>query len=101
MQKSLEGGGDEPPNELGFLFDQIVMDDDAVADRRDAAIGIPEDSRLGAAADLHARDLTERVASDGGDLPGDQRRRAAGGIDVDDANLAGVETAAAHEGRPL
>ena len=77
------------------------MNDDAVADRGDAAVGIPEDTRLGVATDFHAWDLTQRVAGNGRNLPRYQRRWAACGIDIDDTNFAGIEPATLDEGRPL
>src|SRR6516162_300215 len=76
------------------------MNDDTVADRDDAAVGIPEDTRLGVAADFHAWDLTQRVAGNSRNLPRDQRRWAACGIDIDDTKLAAVEPATPDEGRP-
>jgi hypothetical protein len=51
--------------------------------------------------DLDARHIALRIASDGGNLSGDQCRRAAGRINIGDADLAGIEAAALHEGGPL
>src|SRR5712692_3604687 len=101
IEEALEGCGDEAADELGVLLDEVGMDDDAVAHRGHAAIGVPQDTRLLVAADLDARHIALRIAGDGGNLPGDQCRRAAGGIDIDNANLAGIEAAALHEGGPL
>ena len=101
IDKSFQDREDKSPDELGVLLDQVVMDDDAVADRVDAAVGEPEHARLVVAADLHARHIALGEAGDGGDLPGDQRGRAASGIDVGDPDLAGIEAAALHESGPL
>src|SRR5262249_40119161 len=101
IEKAFEGRGDEAADELGVLLDEIVMDDYAVAHRRHAAIGIPKDASLFVAADLDTRHIALRVAGDGRDLPGDQSWRTSGGIDIGDANLAGIEAAALYESRPL
>src|SRR5262245_7327335 len=77
------------------------MNNDTVADRGHAAVGIPEYTRLRVAADFHAWDLTQRVAGNGRNLPRYQRRRAARGIDIDDADLAGIEPTTLDESRPL
>src|SRR5262245_61341185 len=93
IQEALEARRDKSADELGILLDEIVVVDDAVAHRGHAAVGIPEDARLLVTADLDARHIALRITSDGGHLPGDQRGRAAGGIDVGDANLARIEIA--------
>ncbi len=101
VDESLERGRDKIADQLGVLLDQVVVRDDAVAHRVDAAVGKPEYPRLHIAADLHARRLSLDEAGDRRDLPGDQRRRGAGRIDVDHADLGRVEPAALGEGRPL
>src|SRR5436190_18960735 len=77
------------------------MNDDAVAHRRHAAIGIPKDASLFIAPDLNAWHIALRITCDRGDLAGDQSRRAAGGIDIGEPNLAAIKAAALHEGGPL
>ena len=77
------------------------MNDDAVAHSGDAAIGIPEDSSLLVTANLDARHIALGITGDRGDLAGDQSRRAAGGIDIGEPNLASIKAAALHEGGPL
>src|SRR5262249_15136709 len=101
VQKSFEAGSDEIPDQFGILFDQIVVNDDTVADRGDAAVRIPEDTRFRVAANFHAWDLAQCVAGNGRNLPRYQRRRAPRGIDIDDTNFAGIEHATLYESRPL
>ena len=101
VKKASEARGDKGPDDLGIVLDEIGMNDDAVAHRGDAAIGIPEDPSLLVAANLDARHQALGIPGDRGDLAGDQSRRAAGGIDIGEPNLASIKAAALHEGGPL
>src|SRR5262252_10556799 len=101
VKEASEARGDKGPDDLGIVLDEIGMNDDAVAHSGDAAIGIPEDSSLLVTANLDARHIALGITGDRGDLAGDQSRRAAGGIDIGEPNLASIKAAALHEGGPL
>ncbi len=101
IQEALEACRDEGFDQGGILLDQVVVDHDAVADDVDAAVGVPEHAGLLVAADFHRRNLPLGEAGNRRDLARYQRRRGAGRIDADDPDLAGVDTAALREGRPL
>src|SRR5262249_59212306 len=91
MEKALHARGDEAADELGLLLEEIVVHDDAVADRDDAAVRVPEYARLLAAADLDRRHLALHEPGDRLHLAGDQRRWRAGRGDRHPANLVAGE----------
>src|SRR5262249_58033660 len=101
VKEASEARGDKGPDDLGIVLDEIGMNNDAVAHRGDAAISIPEDPSLLVAANLDARHIALGIAGDRGDLAGDQSRRAAGGVDIDEAKLCPLKAPPFHPSGPL
>src|SRR3546814_5995958 len=77
------------------------MDNDAVADGGDAAVGEPEDANLRAATDLDGRKRALGEARHGVDPAADQRRLLGDVVDGDRPHRRRIDIAAFGAGRPL
>src|SRR6202050_1649875 len=101
VQETLDRRRNERANDVRIAHEQILMDDDAVADNVDADVGEPQDAGFFLAEDFDARHVTGGVTAKCIALAADEGRTESRRVNVDDVDLGRVDTGTFDESRPL